>query len=531
MTRMLDILEDYMRMKEYQYCRIDGSTAGDVREEAIDSFNKEGSEKFVFLLSTRAGGLGINLATADTVILYDSDWNPQVDLQAQDRAHRIGQKKPVSVYRFITDKTVEEKIVERAEKKLYLDALVIQQGRLVEQNKAMSSTELQSMIKFGADAIFNSESTEITDEDVDLIIARGRERSEALKKELNEKFQEQSTNLLNFSSTDDSASDSMYKFDGVEYKGASADLSASGGANVLDNWIDLPQRERKQKSYQEDKYYREIFQNMKAPKKPPTLRPPKQPVIHEFQFYPARLYELFQKETAAYQYKLSLKKLDSKEAEPVTPTDDLTEEEQKEKDKLLEKGGFSDWNRRDFHAFVRGCENFGRKAYPQIAEEVGKTEAEIKKYSKAFWKNVESIPGYERIVGNIEKGEQRLQKTAHMCEALAEKVDEYKDPWTQLALDYPAGKQKQFTEEADRFLLCMTYRLGYGQWDQLKAEVRRCWQFRFDWFIKSRTPEELRRRVDSLIRIIIKEQEEEVPEVGSKRKSTATQQGGKRRKK
>jgi SWI/SNF-related matrix-associated actin-dependent regulator of chromatin subfamily A member 5 len=93
MTRLLDILEDYLMYRGYQYCRIDGNTGGDERDASIEAYNKPGSEKFVFLLSTRAGGLGINLATADVVILYDSDWNPQVDLQAQDRAHRIGQKK------------------------------------------------------------------------------------------------------------------------------------------------------------------------------------------------------------------------------------------------------------------------------------------------------------------------------------------------------------------------------------------------------------------------------------------------------
>ena len=91
MTRVLDILEDFMVMRGYNYCRIDGNTEYVDRESSIDAFNAEGSEKFIFLLSTRAGGLGINLQTADTCILYDSDWNPQADLQAQDRCHRIGQ--------------------------------------------------------------------------------------------------------------------------------------------------------------------------------------------------------------------------------------------------------------------------------------------------------------------------------------------------------------------------------------------------------------------------------------------------------
>ena len=130
MTRMLDILEDYALWRQYKYCRIDGQTNHDDRQRQIDEFNAEGSDKFVFMLSTRAGGLGINLATADVVILYDSDWNPQMDLQAMDRAHRIGQKKQVKVFRFIHENSMEEKLVERAEVKLRLDKLVIQQGKL-----------------------------------------------------------------------------------------------------------------------------------------------------------------------------------------------------------------------------------------------------------------------------------------------------------------------------------------------------------------------------------------------------------------
>lgn len=102
MTMVLDILEDYCNYRMYKYCRIDGSTDMTSRDNQIDAFMVEGSDKFIFLLSTRAGGLGINLTAADTVIIYDSDFNPQMDLQAMDRAHRIGQKNPVNVYRLIT---------------------------------------------------------------------------------------------------------------------------------------------------------------------------------------------------------------------------------------------------------------------------------------------------------------------------------------------------------------------------------------------------------------------------------------------
>lgn len=139
MTMVLDILEDYCNFRGYKYCRIDGSTEMDSRDNQINAFMEEDSDRFVFLLSTRAGGLGINLTAADTVVIYDSDWNPQMDLQAMDRAHRIGQKSCVNVYRMITENTVEEKMIERQTIKLKWDSLVIQQGRMNSQkNKALS---------------------------------------------------------------------------------------------------------------------------------------------------------------------------------------------------------------------------------------------------------------------------------------------------------------------------------------------------------------------------------------------------------
>lgn len=101
------------------------------------------SEHFIFLLSTRAGGLGINLTSADTVIIYDSDFNPQMDLQAMDRAHRIGQKKEVRVYRLITQDTVEEKIIERQMIKLKWDSLVIQQQRSSQKSKSLTKDEMK----------------------------------------------------------------------------------------------------------------------------------------------------------------------------------------------------------------------------------------------------------------------------------------------------------------------------------------------------------------------------------------------------
>lgn len=144
MTMVLDILEDYLNYREYKYCRIDGSTDMTSRDEQIENFMHPDSDKFVFLLSTRAGGLGINLTSADTVIIYDSDWNPQMDMQAMDRAHRIGQKNPVNVYRLITENTIEEKIIERQKVKLKWDNVVIQQAKTASQkNKTLSKEEVK----------------------------------------------------------------------------------------------------------------------------------------------------------------------------------------------------------------------------------------------------------------------------------------------------------------------------------------------------------------------------------------------------
>lgn len=128
MVKMLDILGDYLQLRGYQFQRLDGTIAAGPRRMAIDHFNAENSTDFCFLLSTRAGGLGINLMTADTVIIFDSDWNPQADLQAMARAHRIGQKKPVSIYRLVSKETVEEEVLERARNKLMLEFITIQRG-------------------------------------------------------------------------------------------------------------------------------------------------------------------------------------------------------------------------------------------------------------------------------------------------------------------------------------------------------------------------------------------------------------------
>eukprot|EP00667_Euglena_gracilis_P000358 EG_transcript_358 len=163
MVRVLDILADYLRLKGYTFQRLDGGTSRLSRTAAVEHFNEPGSTDFCFILSTRAGGLGLNLTGADTVILFDSDWNPQNDLQAEARAHRIGQTKCVNIYRLVTKDSIEESILERSKRKMVLSHLVIQgmdtSGRsffrqATDSASKLGRDELQEILKFGAKNLF-----------------------------------------------------------------------------------------------------------------------------------------------------------------------------------------------------------------------------------------------------------------------------------------------------------------------------------------------------------------------------------------
>ncbi|KAH7306426.1 hypothetical protein KP509_22G011100 [Ceratopteris richardii] len=147
MTKMLDILESFVNLHGYTYLRLDGSTKPEERQILMQRFNTN-PKIFLFILSTRSGGVGVNLVGADTVIFYDSDWNPAMDQQAQDRCHRIGQTREVHIYRLISESTIEENILKKANQKRLLDDLVIQSGSYnTEFFKKLDPTELLSGLK------------------------------------------------------------------------------------------------------------------------------------------------------------------------------------------------------------------------------------------------------------------------------------------------------------------------------------------------------------------------------------------------
>lgn len=179
MIRVLNLIEDYLISKQYLYERIDGGVQGNMRQAAIDRFCRPDSDRFIFLLCTRAGGLGINLTAADTVIIFDSDWNPQNDLQAQARCHRIGQNKPVKVYRLICRNTYEREMFDRASLKLGLDKAVLQNMNAREgpggSQQTMSKKEVEDLLKkgaYGAVMEADDDSQNFCEEDIDQILER-----------------------------------------------------------------------------------------------------------------------------------------------------------------------------------------------------------------------------------------------------------------------------------------------------------------------------------------------------------------------
>jgi len=520
MSRVLDILEDYCVFREHEYCRIDGSTAHEDRIAGIDEYNKPGSAKFIFLLTTRAGGLGINLTSADIVILFDSDWNPQADLQAMDRAHRIGQTKQVVVYRFVTEHAIEEKVLERAAQKLRLDQLVIQQGRAQQAAKAAASKdELVNMIQHGAAAVFEgkggmgvlADKNDMDEDDIDALLAHGEERT----KQLNARYERLGIDdLQNFTS------ENAYEWNGQDFTGkARKDVGIA--------WINPSKRERKEQSYSMDKYYRQALQTggRTADNKPKAPRAPRQIQIHDYQFFPAPLADLQDRETAWFRkeigYKVPLpddeemdettkeeeRDLEQREIDDATP---LTEAEQTDKERMSQQG-FGDWNRRDFQQFINGSAKYGRTNYEGIAEEVdGKDSKHIKEYAKVFWQKYTEIENYSKYIDTIEAGEEKTRKINHQRKMLKRKMDMYRVPLQQLKLNYSVSttNKKVYTEEEDRFLLVMLERHGVdgeGIYDRIRDEIRDSPLFRFDWFFLSRTPIEIGRRCTTLLTTVARE--------------------------
>lgn len=176
MTHLMDIMQSYFEYRGFKFLRLDGTTKPEDRDLRMALFNNPKSEYYIFLLSTRAGGLGLNLQTADTVIIYDSDWNPQMDLQAQDRAHRLGQKEEVRVYRLVTNTKIEEAILTKAAYKKDVDAKVIQAGLFNTKSTELERNErLRHLLKAEESEESEDETEFLTNQQLNEIISRNED--------------------------------------------------------------------------------------------------------------------------------------------------------------------------------------------------------------------------------------------------------------------------------------------------------------------------------------------------------------------
>lgn len=498
MTRMLDILEDYCNEKGYKICRIDGDTSLEEREIQIAEFTKPNSEIFIFLLSTRAGGLGLNLMTSDTVILFDSDWNPQVDLQAMDRVHRIGQTKPVLIYRLICENTIEEKIIERQAMRLKLDSLVIQQGRVLKVGETFTKDQMKEMIQYGADAIFRA-GDDFKDEDIDIILERGEKQTNHFFEEAEKQAKNKSNLLINmsFNSTE------LYKFENEDYskkrKEDSERALNMAFVEELENENKLStRRERGKVNYNID---HDQLLNTKFQKK--KTKTAKIPIYHLYKNR-ERLLELKQKQINYYQDNNI--KLPEKFDEEVHLTEGLSEEEAKELQELFNTG-FQNWDKKEYETFVSLTEEYGRNEVEKIAQGIPtKTLDEVKTYSNAFWERINEIPDGQKIVRNIERKERQEKQKELSIKLLNHKCETSNGEYEDIKILYPNNnRQSEYSLEEDQFLIYITNKCGYGNWDDIIREIRINEDLMFNYYLKSRNKIEIQKRVDYLVKVLEKE--------------------------
>ncbi|CDJ50670.1 SWI/SNF-related matrix-associated actin-dependent regulator of chromatin, putative [Eimeria brunetti] len=407
------------------------------------------------------------------------------------------QQRAVNVYRLVHEHTVEEKVLERANLKLQLGELavdnlllllqqqqqqqqqavigntaVIQQGRLHEAKQRqpdLTAKTLLSMVQFGAEHIFKpAGKNDLTEEELDAILARGQERTEQMQAMLQQQVRR---SLLDFSSSSSSSSSSLYEADDLCYpeerKAADREAWLSLAQEQLAASTERDSRRRLRGNYKDaaaaEQQQQQQQQNNKDTRKPMHIpRVPKLPNMQDWQFYRRERIEELQ--AIDVQWRLS-----QGSSRP------LTEEEKEERKKLIAEG-FRGWARRDLLAFVRGCEMYGRWDLERIATEVeGKSAAEVRKYSQVFWSRLEEIGDWKKLLKKIQDGEAVIQRRRELEQVIVRRQQQSDFPWRRLPINFAAASKSKsfFTEEEDIFVLNLTTLLGYGNWEKLRSQGER----------------------------------------------------------
>jgi len=450
MTKMLDILDDYCRYRKIGHCRIDGSTQSVDRQAMIDEFSRPGTDKRIFLLSTRAGGLGINLTSANFVFIFDADFNPQSDLQAIDRAHRIGQIRPVTVYRFVSEKTVEEKIIERAARKMLIDKLVIQSSvRGGVSAEGGGKDELGAMLRFGVSELWNTDETE-GELDVEKLLEFSANKTSDLVGKLSQ-FNQMVLKFENpLDALKEEANDQESASMPDEVRAAAAEAAAAAASSADSAWL-APE--------------------VTGPRERKPLVPPK-PVQAPTSVPKTKLAEWRAKVGGGYEYQFfSDKRLD--ELEKIEKTNGLNKSQKNEQEKLL-KEGFANWSRRHFQTVVRCLEEYGRndQTAQVIHESIPeKSIDEIERYVDALFKRGKKFLGdayVVRLASRMKKRDEANKQVEGQMECLNKKIAEFKgNMWQDLVVTSDG-----WTNDMDRVILCALHVFGYGDWDSVRRVLR-----------------------------------------------------------
>jgi SWI/SNF-related matrix-associated actin-dependent regulator of chromatin subfamily A member 5 len=463
----------------------------------------------------------------------------------------VHDRKVVNVYRLCTEDSIEVKIIERAQQKLKLDAMVVQQGRLQDKKKNVSKDEMMDIIKFGADKVFRSKDSSITDDDIDMILSQGEKRTA----ELNDKLQKHTKgDLLDFRLEGDAKAQ---EFEGVDY--SNRDLRQL----MLNEKLaaDSVRRERRPvQTYNENSFYKSALdESRKLSKSGGTKGFPKEmrrqiqeemalPKMDEWQFFNrARLMELqevmnrrvteFQKEWDEHAKSLAAVKdssgeggVDDSKDVPTLDLPPLLKEDLMAERKQLLKDGFPRMTRSGLRTFALASAEFGRTDYDNIAKQLGQLlgwegtpedRQEVERFATVFWeKGPTQISTFEKMMRDVEKGESKLEERGKLNDATNIKIQRYENPWEQMTFNYVGLQGKTYTEEEDRYLLCFAHRHGYGNWEAVRKDMYRCDRFRFDYFLHSKNAEELGRRCKTLMSLAEKENaslEKKEKEDGDKR--------------
>jgi SWI/SNF-related matrix-associated actin-dependent regulator of chromatin subfamily A member 5 len=443
--------------------------------------------------------------------LYDSDWNPQVDLQAIDRAHRIGQTKPVIIYRFVCEGTVEEKIVERAAKKLKIDHLIIQKGKKTE-NKA-TAVEMTTMLQYGADKIFSDKNENNEEATIEQILQYSKNKTKTVNNTVLKSIEEK-LNVANLSLNSGNKGD-IYQFEGEDYKKKN---------ELSDNFIKLSYAigNREHKKIRED-----IGNKIKTIKNRHRVG---WKLLagggYNHQFFDASTLDyLDEKEKLWKEYLQKLedrknKEEDSKEGDDnseleIQKPEEFTEEDEKYREELL-KEGFKTWTKKDFTKFIHSAEMVGLDEPEQISNLMKtKTPEEVAKYIKVFQKRIDDLPNGDKIMDKINKCENEKNKNYENQSILDEyfniliedEENDLCDIFSKIKISYKEYKNKKainnnkelFNEEEDKYLICLLIKYGYRNWNPIKYHILTDPFMKFNINMKMKTEQELMDRSNYLI--------------------------------